>query len=443
MLRLRRRVAAILSTLGVAVGLFVVGIPGTPLAVAPAAAAYPTGEGYYLAARDGGMFTFGDAQFYGSTGDIRLNAPIVGMESTPFPEGYWLVANDGGIFTFGSAGFFGSTGNIRLNRPIVGMAAAPNGLGYWLVASDGGIFAFGSSQFFGSTGDIRLNQPIVGMAATPSGRGYWLVATDGGIFTFGDAEFFGSTGSLRLNRPIVGMEPTPSGKGYFLVASDGGMFTFGDAEFQGSTGDMRLNAPIVGMERSRSGKGYQLVATDGGIFNFGNSRFFGSTGNIRLNQPILGMAIRPAFGAVADAFAPTASQSSSWTEGADPALSLTKTATAGVPAGARIYGVEGLDVSQLGSLGFTIEGGGCSSGSPMLALYYDADRDGVSEGSKTLPCTGATTLVDPVAAGVPGTALVTGLDLLHDRPGSTVVVDDIRITGLGLTITDTQVARAA
>ena len=118
---LRRRVTAILSILGLCVGLVAVGIPGTPMAVVPAAAAYPTGEGYYLAARDGGMFTFGDAQFYGSTGDIRLNRPVVGMRSTPSGNGYWFVATDGGIFSFGDAEFCGSTGNIRLNQPIVGM----------------------------------------------------------------------------------------------------------------------------------------------------------------------------------------------------------------------------------------------------------------------------------------------------------------------------------
>jgi hypothetical protein len=31
------------------------------------------------------------------------------------------VAADGGIFTFGDAQFFGSTGALHLNRPIVGM----------------------------------------------------------------------------------------------------------------------------------------------------------------------------------------------------------------------------------------------------------------------------------------------------------------------------------
>jgi Tol biopolymer transport system component len=36
-------------------------------------------------------------------------------------SGYWMVAADGGIFAFGDAQFKGSTGNIRLAQPIVGM----------------------------------------------------------------------------------------------------------------------------------------------------------------------------------------------------------------------------------------------------------------------------------------------------------------------------------
>ncbi len=63
--------------------------------------------------------------------------------------GYWLVAADGGIFSFGDAAFQGSTGSIILNRPIVEMAADNATGGYWFVASDGGIFAFGA-PFFGS-----------------------------------------------------------------------------------------------------------------------------------------------------------------------------------------------------------------------------------------------------------------------------------------------------
>jgi hypothetical protein len=250
----------------------------------------PPFTGYWMVATDGGIFNFGTTHFFGSTGNVRLNKPIVGMAITPDGRGYWLVASDGGIFTFGDAKFYGSTGAVHLNKPIVGMAATPDGHGYWLVATDGGIFTFGDAKFYGSTGAVNLNKPIVAMAATPDGHGYWLVATDGGIFTFGDARFFGSTGNVRLNRPIVGMAAYPGGSGYWLVATDGGIFTFGHAGFHGSTGAVRLNKPIVAMAATYDGQGYWLVASDGGIFAFGDAGFFGSTGNVVLNKPIVGMA---------------------------------------------------------------------------------------------------------------------------------------------------------
>ena len=246
--------------------------------------------GYWLVASDGGIFAYGDAGFHGSTGDIALNRPVVGMATTLDDRGYWLVASDGGIFAFGDAHFHGSTGDIALNKPVVGMAATPGGGGYWLVASDGGIFAFGDARFYGSTGDIALNKPVVGMAATPDGRGYWLVASDGGIFAYGDARFYGSTGNIALNKPVVGMAATADGRGYWLVASDGGIFAYGDARFYGSTGNITLNKPVVGMARSLSGRGYWLVASDGGIFAYGDARFYGSTGNIALVKPVVGMA---------------------------------------------------------------------------------------------------------------------------------------------------------
>src|SRR5205807_45635 len=84
-----------------------------------------------------------------------LNQPIVSMASTPTGKGYWLVARDGGIFAYGDAKFFGSTGGTKLNQPIVGMAATQSGQGYWLVASDGGVFAFGAAAVLGSTGGTR------------------------------------------------------------------------------------------------------------------------------------------------------------------------------------------------------------------------------------------------------------------------------------------------
>ncbi len=224
-----------------------------------------------------GVGAFGAAADHGAL-DGHIRYPVVGMEATPTGAGYWLVAADGGIFAFGDAQFFGSTGGIHLNREIVDMAATQTGAGYWLVAADGGIFAFGDAQFFGSTGGTRLNRSIVGMARTASGAGYWLVASDGGIFAYGDAQFFGSTGGTRLNRSIVGMAPTPTNQGYWLVASDGGIFAFGDARFFGSLGDGALPSPVTGIAATPTGAGYWLVATDGSVYAFGDATFFGSLG---------------------------------------------------------------------------------------------------------------------------------------------------------------------
>jgi hypothetical protein len=188
-----------------------------------------------------------------------LNAPVVAMARTTDGGGYWLATADGGVFSFGDAGFYGSEGGVRLNQSVVGMAPTPAGHGYWLVTADGGVFSFGDAEFCGSAGALHLNQPIVGMAPTPDGKGYWLVAADGGIFTFGDAGFYGSAGALHLNEPIVGMAATPDGNGYWLVAADGGIFTFGDAGFYGSAADDTLQEPVVGIVPTPGGGGYWLV----------------------------------------------------------------------------------------------------------------------------------------------------------------------------------------
>ncbi len=80
-------------------------------------ASTPDGNGYWLVGADGGVFNFGDAGFYGNTytdgltglkGSHSLNMPVMGIMATADGGGYWLVAKDGGVFNFGDAGFAGS-----------------------------------------------------------------------------------------------------------------------------------------------------------------------------------------------------------------------------------------------------------------------------------------------------------------------------------------------
>ncbi len=241
---------------------------------------------------DGGVFSLGNAHYLGSMGGSHLNAPIVGMASTPDDAGYWLVAADGGIFSFGDAMFYGSTGSIVLNEPIVGMASTPDGAGYWMVARDGGVFAFGDATFYGSMGASHLNAPIVGMAATPDGHGYWLVASDGGIFSFGDADFHGSMGGTPLDAPIVGMASTPDGGGYWMVASDGGIFSLGDADYYGSVPGQGIHAqvPVGAMLSTPDGRGYWLVGQDGAVYAYGDAEFLGSLVGMGLSGAVVGVA---------------------------------------------------------------------------------------------------------------------------------------------------------
>jgi hypothetical protein len=278
--------AVLLGLLGSVAGAAVTVGPG---ASAAGAAAPKKISAYWLVASDGGVFSFGGAGFFGSTGNIHLNRPVVAMTGTADSDGYWLVASDGGVFAFGDAAFHGSTGGMVLNKPVVGMTTTPDGGGYWMVASDGGVFAFGDALFYGSMGGHPLNRPVVGMAATPDGQGYWLVASDGGIFSFGDAHFYGSTGNLRLNKPIVGMTTAPGGRGYWFTASDGGVFAFGDAPFYGSLGNVPQSRPIVAITADRKGNGYWFTNTNGAVTAFGGATYWGSAPQV-LNNPVVGMA---------------------------------------------------------------------------------------------------------------------------------------------------------
>ncbi len=236
-----------------------------PVAHTPTA---PSADRFWLATSSGALYPFG-LPGYGSPG-TPLNRPVVGVVPTADSQGYWMVASDGGVFSYGDAHFYGSTGALRLNKPIVGLAATADHKGYWLVASDGGVFSFGDAHFYGSTGALALNKPIVGMAVTPDGNGYWLVASDGGVFSFGDAHFYGSTGALDLNKPVVGMAAVPGGGGYWLVASDGGVFSFGDALFHGSTANS-TGDPVEQVVPTPSGGGYWIVQQNGTASPFGDA----------------------------------------------------------------------------------------------------------------------------------------------------------------------------
>jgi hypothetical protein len=198
----------------------VVGLAGTPEAGAAGIASTAGGNvvghgtasaGIWVVADCGCLYAYNvpNVPNVGDAGELSLSKPIVGISSTEDGQGYWMAASDGGVFNYGDAGFYGSLGSVRLNQPIVGIAGnnASIGRGYWMVASDGGVFTFGDAVFHGSHGGSHLNQPVVGMVATPDGGGYWLVASDGNYFPYGDAPSFGAY-KVPVH-PVVGITAAP------------------------------------------------------------------------------------------------------------------------------------------------------------------------------------------------------------------------------------------
>jgi hypothetical protein len=157
------------------------------------------------------------------------------MAATPDGGGYWLVAADGGIFSYGDAQFYGSTGSIHLNQPIIGMLPGPGGNGYFLVASDGGMFSYGGTNFFGSLGGVPIKHPIVAAATTPTADGYWMTDSTGLVTNFGNADYYGSAPS-PLFRPIVGMAEAPGAGGFFGGSFPSGSYGYDISNFQCSGG---------------------------------------------------------------------------------------------------------------------------------------------------------------------------------------------------------------
>jgi hypothetical protein len=199
---------------------------------------------------------FGGARALGAPA-TALNAPLVGIASNASGTGYWLLAQDGGIFSYGSAKFYGSTGARPLNQPVVGIAATRRGHGYWLVAADGGIFTFGDARFHGSTGALHVSSPIVGITSTRSGHGYWIAGADGRVFSFGDAR---AMHAVRTSSPIVGLARDAKGTGLWLVASDGAVFTTGTATFAGGVN----GAPAQAVGIAPAAHGYWIATGPSG-----------------------------------------------------------------------------------------------------------------------------------------------------------------------------------
>jgi hypothetical protein len=121
-------------------------------------------------------------------GGKPLNQPITGITNTPTGKGYRMIARDGGIFSFGDAPFYGSLPglNIRVND-VVAAASTPTSRGYWIARANGSVYAFGDAKFLGSYQVTSPWDPVVGIFSNPVAQGYRLVTATGKTVAFGNA----------------------------------------------------------------------------------------------------------------------------------------------------------------------------------------------------------------------------------------------------------------
>ena len=102
---------------------------------------------------------------------VQSGRPTGAKALVPGGKGYWLVSKDGGVFSFGGAPYYGSLPGDGVHvDDIVGIVPTPSGHGYWLVGSDGGIFSFGDAQYYGSLPGYHVQPaaPVVSGAAVPA-----------------------------------------------------------------------------------------------------------------------------------------------------------------------------------------------------------------------------------------------------------------------------------
>ena len=167
-----------------------------------------------------------------------MRAHVVAIVATNDGKGYWIACSTGGVFSFGDAKFYGSARAGTPGLPIVAAAATPDSGGYWLVDADGKVFSFGDALRLSTFSPVRATSPVVGIAVTPDGTGAWMAERNGTVLNFGTAAAHGSITGLLTGSHITSIAaiwvPPPSTLAYDLAETDGKVAAIGGAAYYGS-----------------------------------------------------------------------------------------------------------------------------------------------------------------------------------------------------------------
>jgi hypothetical protein len=202
------------------------------------------------------------AKSHGDASNMKLNQSLMAMAAIPAGNGYWLIQSDGGIFTYGAAHFYGSTGDVKTYGPIVDLSPSKNG--YWTVDRGGNVYPFGDAQQYGGLNPAPGSTAPNVVAMVGIDGGYWLLTDTNGVRAFGAAAALG--GGTRGGATPTDIEATSTGKGYWVLYTDGTVEPHGDAAALG-------NGPndSVSLSTNPDGTGYWILDSTGGVTARGNT----------------------------------------------------------------------------------------------------------------------------------------------------------------------------
>jgi hypothetical protein len=140
-------------------------LPGSHLATKSAVGIAPTtnGHGYDIVTSNGAVYTYGNAKYHGGANNLHLHSPIVAITLDEATGGYWLAGKDGGVFSYGARFVGASTGLTPID--VVGIATTPDSAGYWLVELDGALLPFGDAA--GGVRQTGIGDTVGISGATP------------------------------------------------------------------------------------------------------------------------------------------------------------------------------------------------------------------------------------------------------------------------------------
>jgi hypothetical protein len=88
------------------------------------------------------------------------------MAAWPDGAGYWLAAQDGDVYSYG-AGADGSKTHESVRSAVVGIAADPSGSDYWLAEANGSVLRAGTSRSYGEVAAKSDPEPITAFGSVP------------------------------------------------------------------------------------------------------------------------------------------------------------------------------------------------------------------------------------------------------------------------------------